>query len=152
MIFGSVLEHFPNIRHEKACKTFVQSWMHNFGVPNFRKNFYHECIQSDLLDPKQCLGVFLIILQNFTTKNQAKLVFRGWKHYFGVSNFRQKFSHEHLQSNLLDPKWCLEVFRSIWQWFIIKNNAKLVFWGWMHYFGLPNFRKKFAMNASNLTC
>ena len=121
MMFGSVWEHLALLRHEKSCKAFVRSWMHYFGVPNFRKKFYHERIQSNLLDPKQCLGLFPSILQNFATKNHAKLVFQDWKHCFGVMNFRQKFSHEHLQSNLLDPKRCLGVFRSIPQRFITQN-------------------------------
>ena len=148
-VFRSISQTFSMKNYSKLL---FRSWMHYFRVPNFRKKFYHERIHDNLLDPKQCLGLFLSILQNFATKNHAKLVFRDWKHSFEVMNFRQKFSHEHLKSNLLDPKRCLGVFRSISQRFIMNNHGKLVFRGWMHYFGLPNFRKNFATNASNLTC
>ena len=82
MMFGSVLEHSPNIQHEKSCKTFVRRRMHYFGVPNFWKMFYHECIQSNLLDPKQCLGLFPSILQNFATKKSCKTCVSGLKALF----------------------------------------------------------------------
>ena len=148
MMFGSVLEHLANLRHEKWCKAFVRSWMHYFGVPNFQKKFYHERIHYNLLDQKNVWECFRF----FAKLCHKKSYFRDWKHCFGVSNFWQKFSHEHLQCNLLDPKWCLGVFRSISQRFIMKNLAKLVFRGWMHYFCLPNSRKIFATDTSNLTC
>ena len=72
--------------------------------------------------------------------------------YLGVLNFQKTFCHECFQSNLLDPEWCLEVFRCITQTFDMKSHAKLVFWGGMHYHGVPNIWKHFFTNASNLTC
>ena len=113
--------------------------MHYFKVQN-RKKFCHERMQSNMLDPKRCLGQFQSISQTFGMKNQAKLVFRGWMHYFEVANFWKMFSHERIKSNLLDPKWWLEVFKSISQSFGMKTHAKVVFRGWMQYFGVPDFR------------
>ena len=118
--------------------------MHYFGVPNLCNKLCHERIQSNLLDPKWCLWVFRSISQRFDTKIHTKVVFRGWKHYFGVPNFRKMFCHEHIQYNLLDQKWCLRVFRSISQTFDTKIHAKLVFQGWRYYFGVPSFQKKFC--------
>ena len=118
-------------------------WKHYFEVPNLQRKFCDECIQSNLLDPKWCLGVIRSISQTFDIKNHAKLVFRGRMHYFELPNLQKKFCHERIQSNLLDPKWCLEVFRSISQTFEINNHAKLMFIGRMHYFAVPNLQKKF---------
>ena len=56
--------------------------MHYFGVPNVRKMFYHERVQSNLLDPKQCLGLFPSILQNFATKKSCKTCISGLKALF----------------------------------------------------------------------
>ena len=100
--------------------------MHYFGVPSFRKKFFHEHIQSNLLDPKRCLGVFRNISQTFDIKIHAKVVFRGWKHYLGVPSFWKKFCHEHIQSNLLDPKWCLWVFWRISQIFDTRIHTKVL--------------------------
>ena len=125
--------------------------MHYFKVQN-RKKFCHERMQSNMLEPKRCLGQFQIFSQTFDMKNQAKLVFPGWMHYFEVVNFRKTFSHERIQSNQLDPKWWFEVFQSFSQSFGMKTHAKLVFRGWMHYFEVANFRKCLATNASNQTC
>ena len=91
------------------------------------QKFCLEQIQSNRFDPKWCLGVFQRILQTFGTKIHAQVVFRGWKHYSGVPNFRKKFCHERIQSNILDRKRCLGVFRSISQIFGKENHAKLMF-------------------------
>ena len=125
--------------------------MHWFGVPNFRKLFCHECIQSRLLDTKWCLGVFQSISQTFGMKNITKLVFWGWMHYFVVPNFRKLFCHVIIQSNQLDPKWCLGVFQSIPQTFGTKNHAKLVFLALKALVrDIELLKKSLATNASNL--
>ena len=126
--------------------------MHCLGVPNFRKMFCYEGIQYSLLDPKWYVEVFQSISQTFDMKNLAKLVFWWGMHYLGVPNFRKMFYMEHIQSNLLHPKWLLEMFKSIVQTFETKNLAKLVFWWGMHYLGYRTFRKCFATNTSNQTC
>ena len=118
--------------------------MYYFGVPYLQKKFCHERIQFNLLDLKWCLAVFRSILQTFDIKSHAKLIFRGWMHYIEVPNLQKKFCHERIQFNLLDLKWCLAVFRSILQTFDIKNHAKLIFRGWMHYIEVPNLQKKFC--------
>ena len=126
--------------------------MHYFEVPSFQKKFCHKCIQSNLLDPKRCSGLFRSISQPFGTKNNSKLVFLDWMHYYEVPSFRKKFCHKCIQSNLLDPKRCSGLFRCISQPFGMKNHAKLVFRGWMHYFEVPSSWNFFAANASSLTC
>jgi hypothetical protein len=59
MMFGSVSEHFANLRHVERCKTCVRTRMHSFRVPKLWN------LHSSLLDPKWCLGVFQCILLNF---------------------------------------------------------------------------------------
>jgi hypothetical protein len=86
MMFGSVSEHFANLRHVKRCKTYVRTQMHYFRVPKLWS------IHSSLWDPTWCLGVFWSILLTFDTKKDEKLVFRAWMHYFGVPNLRRNHS------------------------------------------------------------
>ena len=88
--------------------------------------------------------MFHSILQTFGTKTIEKLLFWGRMHYFRISNFWKMFCHEHIQSNVLDPKLCLLEFRSISQTFDTKNHEKLVLQGWMHYFRVPKFLKMFC--------
>ena len=123
--------------------------MHYFGVPNFWKKFRDECTQSTPLDPKQCLGLFRSISQSFGMKNYAKLVF--WPCYFGVSNSQKMFRYERTQSTPFDPKRCFRVFRNIWQPFDTKNDANFMFRAFVHYFGVPNFWKKFRYERTQST-
>ena len=150
-MFGTVLEHFANLRQGKSCKTSVLRLTAIFWCTELSKKFCHEQIQYNRFDPKWCLGVFQRILRTFGTKNHAKLVFRAWKHYFRVPNFRKNFFHEHIQSNLLDRKRYLGVFRSISQTFNTKIHEKVVFRCWKHYFGYRTSGKSFATNTSNVT-
>ena len=147
----SVSEDFANLWHKNSYKVVFQGWKHYFGVPNFRKKFCHEHIQSNLLDQKWCFRVFRSILQSFDSKIQAKFVFWRWMYYLEMSNFWKKFYHKCIQSNLLDPKRCFGVFESISQTFDKKTIAKLVFRGWMHYFEVRTFGRSMVMNTSNLT-
>ena len=251
-MFRSILQTFGTKNHAKLVFRAGKDY---FEVLNFRKKLYHEHIQSNLLDRKRCLGVFRSISQTFNTKIHEKVVFRGWRHYFGyrtsgksfatntsnvtysiqndgwecfgafhkpstqkfiqklylevestisgyrtsgksfatnasnltysiqndvwecfgafrkpstqefiqklyleaestilgVPNIRKMFCHEHIQSNLLDPKWCFALFWSISQTFDTKIHEKVVFRGWMHYSVVPNIWKTFATNPSNLT-
>ena len=101
--------------------------MYYFEMSNFWKKFYYKRIQSNLLDPERCLVVFRSISQTFIMKNQQKLVLQSRMHYFGVPNFLKKFCHERIQSNLLDPKRCYRVFRSIRQNFGTKMMQNLCF-------------------------
>jgi uncharacterized protein YodC (DUF2158 family) len=52
MMFGSVLEHFANLRHVKDAKLVFRAWMHNLGVPKLWS------IHSSPLNRKWCLWVF----------------------------------------------------------------------------------------------
>jgi hypothetical protein len=96
------------------------------------KKLHNKRILSMSLDPKLCLWMFRSILQTFGTEHCAKLLFRN----------------KHTESIPLGPKWCLEVFQSISQTFDMKKFPKLVFQAWMHYFGLPNFQKKFSYECT----
>jgi hypothetical protein len=128
MMFGSVSEHFANLRHVKRCKTYVRTQMHYFRAPKLWS------IHSSLWDPTWCLGVFWSILLTFDTKKDEKLVFRAWMHYFGVPNLRRNHStpwetkmmfgsvSEHF-ANLRHVKRCKTCGRTQ-----------------MHYFGVPKLR------------
>jgi hypothetical protein len=145
MMFGSVSEHFANLRHVKRGKTCVSSlnaltfatlkgelvfraWMHYFRVPKLWS------IHFTPLDPKWCLGLYQGISLTFTTLKDGKLVFWAWIHYFGVPKLRS------IHSTQLEPKWCLGVFWSISLTFGMKKDAKLVFRARMNYFGVPKMR------------
>ena len=140
-VFRCISQTFDTKIHTKVVS---RGWKHYFGIPNFWKKLCHERIQSNLFDPKWCLGVFRSISQTFDTKIHTKVVSRGWKHYFGIPNFWKNFCHERIQSNLFDTKWCLGVFRSISQTFDTKIHEKVVFRALMHYSVVPNFWKKFC--------
>jgi hypothetical protein len=101
LMFGSVSEHFANLRHVKRCNTCVRAWLHYFRVPKLRS------IHSTRLEPKRWLGVFRSISLTFDTYKDAKHVFRGWMHYFRVTKLWS------IHSPPLDPKWCLGVFQII---------------------------------------
>ena len=139
-VFGSISQTFST---KNYAKFVFRARMHYFRVPNSRKKFCYEGTQCTPFGLKWCLGVFWSISQTFGMKNYVKLVFRARMHYFGAPNSRKKFHYEGTQSTPLDPKWCLGVFRSISQTFDTKIHTKVVFRGWKHYFGVPNFLKKF---------
>ena len=96
------------------------------GYRTSGKKFRYELTQFTSLDPKWCLRVFRSISQTFGIKNDEKLIFRAWMQYFGVSNLRKSFVRNASNLLTLDPKWCLEVFRSISQIFTMKNDGNFV--------------------------
>ena len=108
------------------AKLVFRVWMHYFEVLNFRKRFCYECVQSNPLDLKRSLGVFRSISQTFGIKNDEKLVFRARLQYFRVSNLLKSYVRNASNLLTLDPKWCLEVFRSISQIFTMKNDGNFV--------------------------
>jgi hypothetical protein len=120
MMFGSVSEHFFNLRHVKRCKTCVSALNALFWGTEVANNpFYY-------IRPR-CLGVFQRIFTNLWHVKRCKTCVWGTKctilgtevarqplywiktkmHYFGVSKLRS------IHSTPLDPKWCLGVFRGI---------------------------------------
>ena len=127
MMFESVSMHFAKLHNEKWWKLMFRAWMHHLDVPKLWKKFQCERIQSILLDWKWCLGVFRSTSQTFGMKNDAKLVFRAWMHYFEVLKLWKWFCNEINYPTPVDPKRCLRVFRSISQTFSTSNKAKLVF-------------------------
>jgi hypothetical protein len=75
MMFGSVSEHFANLRHVKDEKIIFRAWMHYFGVPKL------WIIHSSPLD----LMMFGSVLEHFANLRHvkdAKTVFWAWMHYF----------------------------------------------------------------------
>jgi hypothetical protein len=78
-MFGSVSEHFANLRHVKRCKTCVCARMHCFDVPKLRS------IHSTPLEPRWWLGVFQSISLTSARKKMQNLcscpnaLFRGTK-------------------------------------------------------------------------
>jgi hypothetical protein len=101
-MFGSVSEHFANLRHVKDEKLIFRAWMHYFGVPKF------WIIHSSPLDPMM-FGSVSEHFANLRHVKDAKPEFWAWMHYFGVPKFWS------IHSSPLVPKWCLGVFRSISQ-------------------------------------
>ena len=92
MMFESVSMHFAKLHNEKWWKLMFRAWMHHLEVPNLRKKFHCELIQSIPLDRKWCLGVFPSTSRTFNMKNDARLVFRAWMHNFEVLNFQKIFT------------------------------------------------------------
>jgi hypothetical protein len=99
LMFGSVSEHFANLRHVKRCNTCVRAWLHYFRVPKLRS------IHSTRLEPKWCLGVSKHFA-NLRHLKRCKTCVWAWVHYFGVPKLGS------IHSSPLDPQWCLEVFWS----------------------------------------
>jgi hypothetical protein len=70
--------------------------MHYFG-PRLQKWYHTKCVHSTPLDLKWCFGVFWSIFKRSECIKDAKLVYRAWKHYFGVLKcgkwFRTKCIH-----------------------------------------------------------
>jgi hypothetical protein len=79
MMFGSISEHFANLRHVKRWKLVFQAWMHYFGAPKLRS------IHSTPLDAKWCLGALWSTSLTLCTQKDKTCVlglnalFRGTK-------------------------------------------------------------------------
>jgi hypothetical protein len=165
-MFGSVSEHFANLRHVKRCKTCVSCLNTLFrGTEAVKHPFYS-------IGPKLIFGS---VWEHFANLRQVKrcktcvpslnALFRGTKvvkHLHWIENdvwecfgaFRKPSTGKHMQNlcfgseytvsgyqscetSPLDRKWCLGVFRSISQTFDRYTYAKLVFRVWIHCFGVP---------------
>jgi hypothetical protein len=109
MMFESVSEHFTKLWHVKRCKSCVLGHNALFWVPKWRS------IHSTTYDLKCGLGVFQSISLTISMSKDAKLVFRGWMHYFEVLKFWS------INSTLLDPKWILGVFQTVSPTFAYKK-------------------------------
>jgi hypothetical protein len=122
-MFGSVSEHFANLRHVKRCKTCVSGLNALFWGTKLAK------------DPFYSIGakmMFVSVLEHFANLQHVKrcrTCVRTWMHYFGAPKLRS------IHSTPLEPKWCLGVFQSISLSFGMQKDAKLVFRAQMHYFG-----------------
>ena len=127
----------------KDTKQVFRAWMHCFGVPKWRKWFRMKILHSTPLDPNWCLGVFWSISQTVGTWKDVKLVFRPWMHFSVITKLRKRFHNETIHSTPVDPKWCLGVFRSIYQTSNMSKYAKHVFRAWMHYFVVTKLQKWF---------
>jgi hypothetical protein len=101
MMFGTVTEHFANLRHVKDAKLVLQVWMHNFEAPKLRS------IHSTPLDPKWYMGVFRSISLTLGTSRMKNSCFGPECTIAGVPKLWS------IHSSPLDPKGCLGVFRSI---------------------------------------
>jgi hypothetical protein len=77
MMFGSVSEHFANLRHVKRCKTCVSGLNALFWGTEVANNSFYS------IRPR-CLGVFRRILLTYGTQKDVKLVFGDKMHYFGA--------------------------------------------------------------------
>jgi hypothetical protein len=102
MMFWSVSWHFANLGHVKDAKLV----------------FEPECTISGykvVMHPFKSIGpkmVYGSVSEHFANPWQVKhekLVFRARMQYFGLPKLWS------IHSSPLDPKWCLEVFRSISQ-------------------------------------
>jgi hypothetical protein len=123
MIFGSVMEHFANLRDVKDAKFVFRAKMHYFEVSKLRS------IQSTLLDPKWWLGVFGTILLTFRCKKMKNLCFRPECTISAHQSCEASILLHRSQNNVWECFRAL-CFRHVKWW-------KLVSRAWMHYFTVP---------------
>jgi hypothetical protein len=78
MMFGTVSEHFANLRHTKRCKTCVSGLNALFwGTEVVKHPFY-------TIGPKMMFGSVSEHFANLQHVKDAKLTFWARMHYFGV--------------------------------------------------------------------
>jgi acid stress-induced BolA-like protein IbaG/YrbA len=78
MMFGSVSEHFANLRHVKRCKTCVSGLNALFrGTEVVQHSFY-------FIGTKMMFGSVTEHFAKLRYVKDAKLVFRALMHYFKV--------------------------------------------------------------------
>jgi hypothetical protein len=78
MVFGSVSEHFANLRHVKRCKTCVSGLNGLFwGTEVVKHPFYS-------IGPKIMFGSVSEHFANLQHVKDAKFAFWARMHYFGV--------------------------------------------------------------------
>jgi hypothetical protein len=124
MMFGSVSEHFTNIRHVKGAKLVFQARMHYFGVPKLWS------IHSSPLDPKWCLWLPRMISLTFDTYKMQNLCSSLNALFRGTKVVKHPFKS-------IGPKM---MFVSVSDDFTNHRHVKdekLVFRARMHYFGVP---------------
>ena len=150
-MFGSVSQHFANLQHKNSRKSCISRLKALFRVPNFRKKFRHEHIECNLLDPKQCIGVFRSISQTFGTKTMQKFCFEAECTISGYRTSRKSFATNasNLTYSIQSDVWeCFGAFRKP---STQKFMKKLCFEPECTILWYRTSGKSFATNASNLT-
>jgi hypothetical protein len=125
MMFGSVSEHFANLRHVKRCKTCVSGLNALFrGTEVSKHPFYY-------IGPKM---MFATVSEHFANLRHIKIcnscvtslnaLFRGievaiYPFYYGRPNMMFGSGLDH--------------FANLWTW----KDEKLVFRAWIHFFEVP---------------
>jgi hypothetical protein len=100
-MFGSVSEHFANLRLVNRCKTCVSGLNALFWGTKLAKDPFYS------IGTKMMFGSVLEHFANLRHVERCKTCVRTRMHYFRVPKLWN------LHSSLLDPKWCLGVFQSI---------------------------------------
>jgi hypothetical protein len=113
--FGSVSEHFGNLRHVKRWETCVSCLNALFRGTTLAKGPFYS------IGTKMMFGIVSEHFSNLRHEKRCKTCVRTRMHYFGVPKLRS------VHSTPLEPKWCLGLFQSISLTFDMKKDAKLVF-------------------------
>ena len=144
-MFGSVSMHFVNFRHEKLCKTCVSGQNALFRGAEIPKKVSLRRHPIYSTRPKMMFGSVSRHFANHPHEKYCKTFVSRPNSLFRGTKLPDFFCHDCIQSNKVDPTWCLGVFQGIPQTFGTKNYAKLMFRAWMHYFEVPIFRKKVSL-------
>jgi hypothetical protein len=126
-LFGSVLEHFANVRHVKGFKTCVSGLHPLFRGTDVAKHRFDYIGLKMIGSVSEHFANLQHIERCNTCVSRLHVLFRGTevaKHPFFY----------------IGQKWCLGVFQSISLTFSAYKDAILVFRAWMHYFGVPKLR------------
>ena len=96
--FGYVLENSATFCWQKDVKSVCfGTRMHWFGIASFGRSFSLWTHPIYDIRPKMMFGSDMGYMGSDCMKIDAKRLFRGRMHYFGVPNFRRTFSREHTQ-------------------------------------------------------
>jgi hypothetical protein len=101
MMFGSVSEHFTNLRHVKICKTCVSGSNALFRCTKVEKHPFYS------IGTKMMFGSVSEHSANLRDVKRCKTCVRTRMHYFGLPKLQS------VHSTTLEPKLCLAVFQSI---------------------------------------
>jgi hypothetical protein len=85
MMFGSVSEHFANLRNVKGAKLVFRARMHYFRVPKLWS------IHSSPLDPNWCLWVFQMISLTFGTNKMENFCSSLNALFWGTKDVKHPF-------------------------------------------------------------
>jgi hypothetical protein len=113
--FGSVSEHFANLRHVKRCKTCVSGLNALFQGTNVAKHPFYS------IGTKMMFGSVSEHFANLRHVKTCKTCLSGLNALLRVPNLRS------IRSTPLEPKWCLGVFQSILLTFGMQKDTKHVF-------------------------